>query len=459
MRFSLFAITVKIISLQLLCQKMGNSVENLVIELNLGKNKNDIIEFKEQLKKLKIEKNFKYTKYMTDNMILLYHDSNFDNDIIQKNNTVIFDIQTLNPIVTFYNSPMVDNDAIDTISKSDWNNIIINKITLDCIHVCLFWHINNWFLSYDNKIQNINNSNDQTINIFKNLINYNFDDNCEKISIFDDKLSYHFLLRHNNFRKLGILDNSSSVTLLYVCDKLLKLTDCPIIENIQPEKKYYFSCLDELQTSLEIINDTDVAHKILSCCGYYVRILSNDKTSYINCILRTNIYKYIISVLPRRTNMYINYLELYQKNILGDILPYLHKYSSSVTKRINISIKTLSKEILNIYHLTRQKQNTILYECLSQNYKKVLYDLHKIYVNQKYGDYIVISAEILKEKKSVSVDIVYNYMKLLTADELLQLFNDRKTLICDLNSKKYDYDKILIVNNIDIIAQMELMNI
>jgi hypothetical protein len=155
----------------------------------------------------------------------------------------------------------------------------------------------------------------------------------------------------------------------------------------------------------------------------------------------------------------VAYLELYQKNILNDILPYIHKYPLCVVKRINISIRTISKEILNIYHLTRQKQNTPLYECLSQHYKKTLYDLHKIYVTQKYGDFIVKSNEMLKEKKSISVDIVYNHIKGLPIDDLLQLFIDRKNLIAHLSSCNYDYGKILIINNIDMIAQMELMEI
>jgi hypothetical protein len=49
---------VKIISLWLLCQKMSNFIENLVIELNLEKNKNNVAYFKEQIKKLKLGKNF-----------------------------------------------------------------------------------------------------------------------------------------------------------------------------------------------------------------------------------------------------------------------------------------------------------------------------------------------------------------------------------------------------------------
>ena len=123
-----------------------------------------------------------------------------------------------------------------------------------------------------------------------------------------------------------------------------------------------------------------------------------------------------------------------------------------------MSIKTLSKEILNIYHLTRKKQNSNLYDCLAQSYKKVLYDLHRIYVNQKYEGFIIKSEEMLTEKKSISVDIVYNYLKSMTCEDLLQIFIDRSQLIEKLNEINYEYEEILYVDNIDIITQIELMS-
>ena len=43
--------------------------------------------------------------------------------------------------------------------------------------------------------------------------------------------------------------------------------------------------------------------------------------------------------------------------------------------------------------------------------------------------------------------------------ELLQLFDDRQKIIGKLDNIKYDYTNILSINNINIIAQIKLMNI
>ena len=437
---------------------MTDCVEKLIIELNSFKQKIEktkINEFKKYIKNLK---NIKYTMYPNYDLILIYEDFMYKSPIV-------FSTQTLLPICSFYNTPIIDNNAIDMLSEVQWNCVTVHKMHLDSLHICLFWHIDNWYIAFKNTIVKINEENN-IANIFKNVLTNQLQ--CEKwIDLLNKTLIYHFALKHSDFDHIGILNtvgDNNYITLLYICDQSLLLCDCDnndigIIKNMPLEKKYYFSCLDEFQTSLEITNDSDVTHKSLTCCGYSILVLSDDKLKYINYLVRTNIYKHIVSVLPTRPNKYINYLELYQKNILGDILPYIHKYPLCVIKRINISIKTISKEILNIYHLTRQKQNTTLYECLSQHYKKTLYDLHKIYVNQKYGDFIVKSNEMLKEKKSISVDVVYNYIKGLLVDDLIQLFIDRKTLMQNLDSQNYDYSKILIINNIDIIAQMELMGL
>ena len=106
----------------------------------------------------------------------------------------------------------------------------------------------------------------------------------------------------------------------------------------------------ELIISLESLGNDDIINKFLSCGGYHVKIKTNNM--YICCFLRTKIYKHILLSLPSHDNKHRNYLELYQNNLLGDILPYLHKYSADVVRRINIAIKILSKEILKkgIYH-------------------------------------------------------------------------------------------------------------
>jgi hypothetical protein len=393
------------------------------------------------------KKNFSIIDYYEYSMFIL-----LDNNIYSNYTFAVFNVKTLNPILSFYNNILLDEDAITELSKYSWNasTIEITKYSLESKHFCLFNHNNIWYIAYKPNIIVELYSDDNVAKICATL--------CKnKIDTLNSNYIYHLLIKHNNFRKIGHSDDKYNpcITLLWTCDKNLN-----IIENVESfnyEKRYYFSCMDELIISLESLGNDDIINKFLSCGGYHVRIKTNNM--YICCFLRTKIYKHILLSLPSHDNKHRNYLELYQNNLLGDILPYLHKYSADVVRRINIAIKILSKEILNIYHLTRKKQNSDLYECLSQTHKKILYDLHKIYVNQKYGEYIIKSHDILKEKKSISVDIVYNYLKHLQNSELLQIFIDRKLLIRHLDTINYNYNNILSVNNIDIITQIELMSL
>lgn len=380
----------------------------------------------------------------------LRHNDNLIDNIIKNCELMVFEIDSLRQITTFYNKTYFDNKASDIINNSNWSNIEVTKYCLESKHICIFNNNKNWYCITrgDNTLIKLESGNIYE-KIFLDLNELNSD------------YAYHFLLKHKNFRKIGCCDDNyeNSLSLLWICDKNLNLVNCITNITLVPrEKVYYFSCLDELTTSLEMMSNDTIISKSLILGGYFVKILSPDKTRYTLCVLRSNIYKYILSILPHYSNQYINYLQLYQCNKLGEVLQYLHKYPTDVIRRINMSIKTLSKEILNIYHLTRKKQNSNLYDCLAQSYKKVLYDLHRIYVNQKYEGFIIKSEEMLTEKKSISVDIVYNYLKSMTCEDLLQIFIDRSQLIEKLNEINYEYEEILYVDNIDIITQIELMS-
>lgn len=415
---------------------------------------------------LKKYENLNLFALYTDNMSTsLLHNDELINDIIKNYKFIIFDIKTLLPIVTFYNKPYVDNDTEIILSNEKWTNVQVTKYYLESRHICVFYHKEKWIMCTcpdvivelthtDEEVDPLNTDN---FHNYKNIKDKQLLLNLDKLNI---NYSYHFLLKNKIFRKVGYCNDNyvNSISLLWTCDKNANIIELPDDMIIQKEKLCHFSCLDEMMTSLEFINNETIVSKTLNTGGFYIRIFSSNKQKYKICILRTEIYKYILSSIPRYNNQYVNYLNLYQNNNLSSILPYLHKYPSDVIRRINMSIKTLSKELLNIYHLTRKKQNSDLYECLSQPYKKILYDLHKIYVNQKYEGFIVKKPEeILIEKKSISVEIVYNYLKEMSTEDLLQIFSERNTLIKKLTDVGYEYENILYVNNIDIITQTELM--
>ena len=98
-----------------------------------------------------------------------------------------------------------------------------------------------------------------------------------------------------------------------------------------------------------------------------------------------------------------------------------------------MSMKTISREILNIYHTTRKKKHQELYKQLPESYKKILYGLHGVYINSKKKEIINRKPIEYDETKSITVHDVYYYVKELTSYQLIELFKERIQLLKNNN--------------------------
>ena len=447
--------------------------------------------------------------------------SNYNLFTLENTNKLsIYDQNTFELICSIPNN--VTTNSTNSIKFLDdlkqWKNIETTKYYAKSKNIYLFHHNQKIFILYSKIIKlietfdNILNYDNTIIFFFKflktkNIVNIENDLFLGFINAndFNHNFVYNFSIKNSKPKKYydstnlindkeliisSIIEKKSNVIFTdvdYNSDKSDKsdnsdksIVECAtnkfgnIINYVKFEKKIYFSCVNELTTSLNVLNNESMSTKILYCCGYCVKIFNASRTFYKPIIINTDIYNHIINCLPNHTNQYVNYLELYQKDKLTEILPYLHKYPTSVIKRINKSVRTLAKEILNIYHLTRKKQNSQLYESLPNIYRSVLFNLHKIYVNQKYDYkfstnnknsdvdnldnlYDIDLIDDMKEKISISVDIVYTHLKNMNNSELIELFELRNKLIKKLNDINYDFSNILTVHDINIITQIELM--
>lgn len=405
---------------------------------------------------------FDYKYYEKYELTIVYNninDTEFDYFILDKTNS---------PIALFFNVHKYDENVIDELmsyTENDWSNVIITKLQLHTKHICIFNHKNSWLLVYSNKIEELVNSNENEV--CKIIMRY-FENNKINLDKCDNNLVYHLLIKDALFKKnnLGLVNKpiETCVNLMWTSNKkcqVLNLYDTistnDILLKINENKKIYFSCLDEMLMATELMNNEDMITKNIQNGGYLIYVFDFEHKIYKLYCVRTEIYKYVASTLLKYDNQYKSFLELYQNDKLTEVLPYLHKYPADVIRRINVSVKILSKEILNIYHLTRKKQNKILYDVLPISYRKTLYDLHKIYVNQKFTELLLTSNELIKEKKSISVDVVYSYLKNIKNVDLIKIFDDRRSLINNLKKINFYFDEILSVNNIDIITQTELM--
>lgn len=162
-------------------------------------------------------------------------------------------------------------------------------------------------------------------------------------------------------------------------------------------------------------------NKKLNNAGFII-IYNNYKYLLLN-----KIYEKITDILPKYNNINKIYLDLYKNDNLNKIINYLTPYSYDILKRINYSMKTIAKEYLNIYHLTRKKSNPVLYDKMTNANKKILYELHTIFINTRKHEYL--TNEYFIDKKSLNVDIVYKYLKKLNIEQLEQIFIERDSLI------------------------------
>jgi hypothetical protein len=429
-------------------------------------------------------------------------------NLAKKTRLVVINTLTMIPIVNFfYNIDVLNTKSFnlnDYVECDEDLNIFgkgcgttlveVSQIDLESEEICVFYNSGKWFAVYQYNIyllpddvdahciDNTIAGNAVQLDNIAMTINKLLDNRMINTKTLDQRSSYHFIIKHSSLRKIGSSTDESNVptiTLLYKCNMVSnKIASNEIASNeiaqntissddmsssdenhYNKEKKIYFSCVDEMLTGLDVLNFNDTVSKKLRSGGYIIKIHNLLTRTYFTLTLRTNIYNFIASQILASThqNQYKNYLKMYQTNMLNDVLPYVHKYSLDVIKRINVSFRALSKEIVNLYHLTRKKQNVILYDEMPKTYKKILYELHKIYVGQKCFEYVKQDDDDMREKKSISVDIVYNYLKCIDSNDLIQLFFDRRTLMQNLTHIGYSYQDILYQDNIDIITQTELM--
>jgi hypothetical protein len=98
---------------------------------------------------------------------------------------------------------------------------------------------------------------------------------------------------------------------------------------------------------------------------------------------------------------------------------------TDIVKRINISITTLSHELLDIYHSTRNKQNEKIYLSLPESYLTIIDKLHVIYKNMKKNNNLNNG---LSNKISVTIDDVYTLIKKIDIYLLINIYGNREIL-------------------------------
>jgi len=348
----------------------------------------------------------------------LIHSDNFINFILHNFQYIIFD-STLTYIFAKKNKIYIDKShEILCEMKKNWLNVSIYNLDIG-LDTTLIYLDNTYYYVIDNDLEKTNKNID--ILIEKSDFKSTFETNIFTDIVISTKNISHILYYKYNFLQDNIFLPHSNVL--------------------------YYSCIDELLFDLENVSFLNEHKKKLTTAGF---ILNYNSVDYV---INTYIFQKIKDIMPKYKNINKCYIELYKNDNLSFIISYISLYPIDIVKRINVTFKTLSREFLNIYHVTRKKANIDLYNILSNNYKTILFDLHKIFIytrkndEPKNSDNLTNSDEEFYEKKSLNHDITYKYIKKLGTDQICNILIERINLMEKINDIKINMNNIKLNSN------------
>ena len=441
-----------------------NSYENLPLitlinQLSINKAKMStepvtsisVNELKEELlkKNLNGERVYSILLKEDDDLLMLYYNNiphelgNENNDITNLESScrsIILDKQNLKPIVTQYNKILYNKDSLDFIKKKDqeWNKFVIQKC-LEGTLIVVFNHNNKWYVT-TRRCLNAQDStwikNNSYYDMFMEAMGQN-DNSKFTFDQLDKTYCYHFVLVHHKNRNIVSYSTlGREYKELYHILTTEKYSLNEVSYKINDKVKYIeeekFDSIDHLLSELTKQNDMDRKYQKVTTEGYILRYYSGElyKSPFVTLKLQTEIYDILMKLKPNNSNIYQCFLELYQKDQLNDFLPYFTRYGNEVIKRIHISIQNMSKEMLDLYHMTRNKNNGSIYTKMTEQYKKCLYELHGLYIKNRKQDFENgIDAKKNGSTKSINVFDVYHYLKNIPSNELRQLYFDRNNFV------------------------------
>jgi len=396
------------------------------------------------------------------------------NDVENACKSCVYTISGLQYICSQFNRIVYNDDAMKLIAPN-LENTVVQKC-YEGTTLLVFNHNNKWFISTRKcidggsstwvKNQSYKDLFEETIgNDIYNVLNK---DLCYVFILVHYKnkniVNYNQPFNHQNkyYKKLYL----SNVTTKGTYNELSRLEYS--LPNIPWTEEVVFDSLESLLKSLEEISNYDSTNKSITTEGYIVKIYGNSNKNGKFTIgkLQTNIYQYVMSYKPNVQNIYQIYLEFYKQDKLTELLPYFYRGKSTIILKIHNSMKILTKEILELYHMTRNKRNEKMYETLPKIYKKVLYDLHGIYIKCKKitTDYKDDNNNVPytntkhveeftddRNNKSINIHDVYNFLKSLPLKQLVKIFQERENLI------EVGDIKCLNTTNMDIIIYTKLL--
>lgn len=364
--------------------------------------------------------------------------------------SIIFEKETLKPIVTQYNKMIYNDDALDFLEGKKWSDIVI-KECFEGTMIIVFNSNNKWYVctrkcldaSKSYWIKDIS-----YYDLFMDTIGGKF-----TLDDLDKNYSYQFILIHHknknivDYHRFG--DRYKTVALATVTEKYtLKKIDYRINDKIIYPSVLKFNGLKDVMCKLHEIATTERKQGFVSTEGYLLEYYNGN--DYVLLKLQTQLYRDIKLVKPNVSNLDAMFLELYQEDKLVDVAKYFTSNAGEIVLRIHNAMRNISLEFLSIYHVTRSHKNEELYKLLSPSYKNAIYVIHGLYL-QKHSKEIKMNnndeIDKIHDNKSITVHDVYNTLKKLPSMSLRKIFVERIKLMENAIVNQYindtDFDTLL----------------
>jgi len=366
------------------------------------------------------------------NYILIFYndvqpDYNRDPNIINFENnckSLLLRKSDLKPICSQFKRIMYNDDALRFLSNKKWDSLIIQECIEGTYLIVFFDDITNKWIITTRRCMNATESLWVRGKSYYTMFMESIEGRL-KLNDLDKDLCYHFVLVHHlnkNIVTFKDFRREYKEVFHIMTNKKWTLEEVNVVINsIRVPKTCNFKNINDLKKEISNIDKADKGNSQITTEGFVLKFYNGKPhmSSFETLKLQTGIYQFIASIKPNNNNIHQNYLELYQKDKLQQFLPFFAKFNNDVMPRINVSMKTLAKELLDLYYLTRSHTNPQIYEGLTSCYKQAIYQIHGAYIQQKKNNGLV---------KSVAVHDVYHYIKLLPFNDLRQLFFDRTIL-------------------------------
>lgn len=396
-----------------------------------------------------------------DDVIIVFSETNIrnGNEIEDGTKSIVIDKHSLLPLVSQFNKIIYNADAVLYMKDKDWNEVTV-KYCYEGTMILVFYAFEKWYIC-TRKCLDARTSywikNISYYDLFMEAIHGKF-----TLEDLNKEFCYHFILLHHKnkniieYTKLGDQYKTVALAMTTKISTFEKVNGFINNKIIYP-REFKFNNLQHVIDSLDMISKNDEITHSISMEGFIIEYMHEGLLTILK--LQTKVYEYIASVKPNISNIDAMFLELYQKNLLVNVAPYFTPNSRDVVVRVHNAMRTVSEELLSIYHLTRSHKNEALYERLPSSFKNILYMVHGVYLEKKTREQEkkALVPEIdemnnLKEHISITINDIYECLKKMESYWLRKLFIDRLELLEDSIMKE-----LFNCQNFDAYVQGKLM--